>query len=336
MLVSFTPMDFEIVERIRTHAAQLGQRVVFTRTQTPGILEAADAMRRSKVAVPILLGNAESIGAIAGRRGLAFSRSTVQEQDAKHVDRYVDLYPARWRAQGIGEIEARLRLLDPDEFGVAMVRAGDADAVIAGPRSSGGTGVPPVVLAAGRAGDCSLLSNSFFVTFSDGPNAITVSDPLTEIEPSPVQLAEIALASARNTRILFGCDPHVAMLQLTAFASLRPRNRLRSVRDSRRETVREAVETIRVRDETIVVDAELQTALESDPGRPNTLVFAEPQSGNLRYRLEQEFEGARVVGPIIQGVDVPVNQLSADASVDDIIDIVAATSVLAANRTHSK
>jgi len=325
-------MAVRVLDQIRTRAAQLPQRVVFTRPEAKGVLEAVDAIRRSKTAVPILVGDADSVSNTARGRGLTLSGIPVEEPVTARIDRYVDQYLSRWRAQGIKETEARARLLDPDEFAVAMVRARDGDAVISGPASPGGHGVPSVVAAAGAASNCSLLSNNFLVIFSDERHAITVSDPLSGVEPSSAQMAEIAMASARNTRLLLGSDPRVAMLTWTVLASLEPRNRFRSAADTRREKVFEAASTIRVRDESVVMDSRLRTSLESNADGPNTFVFVEPQSGDLRYRLEQEFPGARVVGPIVQGVDLPVNQLSAGASVEDIVDIVAVSSLLAADR----
>ena len=329
-------MTVRVLDQIRTRAAQLPQRVVFTRPEAAGVLEAVDAIRRNKTAVPILVGHRDSISDTARGRGLELSGIAVEEPVAARVERYVELCLSRWRAQGIGETEARARLLDPDEFAVAMVRARDADAVVSGPASSGGSGVPSVVEAAGAATDCSLLSNSYLVIFSDDRQAITVSDPLTRVEPSSAQLAETALASARNTRLLLGTDPYVAMLAWTVLASLQPRNRFRSAGDTRRAKVFEAAQTVRVRDESVVMDSRLRTSLDSNAAGPNTFVFAEPQSGDVRYKLEQGFPGARVVGPIVQGVDLPVNQLSAAASMDDIVDIVAVSSLLAVDRKSTK
>ena len=334
-LLFFSSMSVRILDEIRTRAAQLPQRVVFTRPEAEGVLEAVDAIRRSKIAVPILVGQPDSISNTARGRGLTLSGISIEEPVAG-LDRYVDLCLSGWRAQGIGETETRTRLLDPEEFGVAMIRARDGDAVISGPASSGGSGIPTVVLTAGAAPGCSLLSNSFLVIFSDDRPPVTVSEPPAAGEPSSAQLAEGALAGARTTRLLLGRNPHVAILTLAVIASLQPRNRFRSASDTRREKVYKAAQTVRARDETVVIDSRGRTSLNTDADGPNTFVFAERQSGNLRHRLEQEFPGARVVGPIVQGVDLPVNQLSAGMSVDEIIDIVAMTAVLAADQNPSK
>ena len=152
---------------------------------------------------------------------------------------------------------------------------------------------------------------------------------LTQADLSATELAELALGAARNTQYLLELDPHVALLSLTALASLEPRRRHQSASDALDQKIWDAAQTVRARDETVQMESQPKTHLKCGSGLPNILVFSELQAGNFRYRLEQEFEGGRVVGPIVQGAGLPVNQIPAGASVDDIIDTAALTALIA-------
>lgn len=319
-------MTVEILDEVRRRVAARPRRVVFARPEAAGLLAGVDAVRRAGIARPVLLGRSQRLGELAWEAGISLSGVDVIEPTAGTVDRYAHGAPARWRAMGVGDSETRERLSNPDELALAIVRAGDADAVLSSP-VSGVSRAPSVVARVGPDPGCPIPADAFVAAALTGGRPVLVVNPVARSEPSAKELAEIALGGVAVVRLLTGVSaPHMAFLSWAAVSSLGPRDRYRSVADRLRERVRDAARTIRVRDETVRVDTEPHLKLAV--GGPDLLVFSGAEAGDLSHRIQKTLRAVRVLGPIRLGTEFPANLVPAGAPVDDVVDMTAVTVLL--------
>ena len=332
----------ELLERIKQNAKKYNQRIVLPEGYEERNLKAADIAISEGLAHIILIGNPEQIKAQAEEFGLKnISKAEIVNplSHGKKED-YINLMVEIRKSKGLTREEAAKLIEDPLYLGVLMIKNGDADGEVSGADHATGDVLRPAFQYVKTMPGISVVSGAFVMVHPDkkfGENGIMVfADCAVHPDPTDKELAEIAVASANTAKAICGFEPKVAMLSFSTKGS------------AKHALVDKVVSATKIAKEMapdLQIDGELQAdaaIIESVgkskapgsliAGNANVLVFPDLNCGNIAYKLVQRLSGAEAVGPVLQGMAAPINDLSRGCSVTDIVNLIAITANQAAGK----
>jgi malate dehydrogenase (oxaloacetate-decarboxylating)(NADP+) len=324
-----------ILRGIINRAIANPKRVVFPEGEDPKIIRAATILQEEGIACPVLIGSPETIRAVAAEGHMDLGEIEIADPATSPArERYAQELWERRQRKGLSLAAAHQRLYNPVAFGAQMVACDDADALVAGVGMHYPETVRPALEIIGAHPRSGIVSGMYMLVFEK--HVIFCGDTTVNIDPTAEQLAEIAWAAGWLVRTL-GVEPRIAMLSFSNFGS---------VRHPATEKVARAVEILRRRDPTLVVDGEMQadTALDAEAlaatypfsrlrEPANVLIFPNLSAGNIAYKLLHRLGGATAIGPILLGMRRAVHVLEQGASVEDIVTMAAVAVVDAQQRS---
>ena len=321
-----------IIERAKANK----QRIVLPEATEERTLTAADRALADGIAEIILIGNPDEVKALADKLGLKnIDKATIidpQNHDKK--EEYAQLLCELRKKKGMTIEEARQKVLDPLYLGCLIIKAGDADGQLAGAQNTTGNVLRPALQIIKTTPGISVVSGAMLLitqTPQYGENGVlVVGDVAVTPVPDAQQLGQIAVCTAQTAKAVAGFeDPRVAMLSFSTKGS------------AKHEVVDKVTEALKVAQELapeLKVDGELQADAALVPsvgeskapgsaiaGHANVLVFPSLEVGNIGYKLVQRLGNADAIGPILQGIARPVNDLSRGCSIDDVYKMIAIT-----------
>jgi phosphate acetyltransferase len=330
----------DLLQKIKENAKKHSKKIVLPEGTEERTLKAADQIIEEGLAQIILIGNPAEITKLASEYSLKnIDKATIVDPLAhEKLDQYADLLVELRKKKGMTKEKALELTKNPLYLATLMIKSGDADGEVAGAQNATGDVLRPAFQVVKTKPGMSVVSGAFLLFLKDksfgNDGLMVVADCAVHPNPTASELAEIAVATAETTRLIAEIEPRVAMLSFSTKGS------------AKHEMVDKVVEATRLAKEMapdLLIDGEMQAdaaivaavgaakAPGSEvAGRANVLVFPTLEVGNIAYKLVQRMAGAEAVGPVLQGMASPINDLSRGCSVSDIVSLVAITANQAA------
>jgi malate dehydrogenase (oxaloacetate-decarboxylating)(NADP+) len=323
----------EVMRVVRQKAMRSkSKRIVFPEGGEEKVLRACQQMVDDKIAEPVLLGSEDEIRAHVKQLGLDLTGvEIVDHVKSKKAGAYAKrLYELRQRA-GVTPFEADRLLRDPHYFGVMMVHTGDADGLVCGLNRSYPDTIRPALQIIRLKEGVTRVAGMYCMVLKD--KVLFFADATVNIDPSAEELAEIAIMAALIAKEDFGIEPRVAMLSFSNFGSVKHpfADKMRRATAIAHQLAPDLLLDGEMAADTALVPEICQTTFPHSKivGDANVLIFPGLTSGNVAYKLVQHLAGAEVIGPILMGLNRPVNVLNHYSSVSEIVNIAAITAVMA-------
>ncbi len=326
-----------LIERSRGNP----QRIVLAEGDDSRVVEAAGQSVREGIAKVTLLGPEPSIREMIKERGLdALSLAIIDPDTSDRLEDYAQSYYELRRHKGVSLEQARETVRQPLYFANMMVRSGHADGSVAGARNTTADTVRSAIQVIGLKEGYSLVSSFFIILlcqpFHELKGTLIFADCGLVVDPSAAELAEIAMASAESARTLLELEPRVVMLSFSTS---------RSAQHAHVDKVIEAAIIAKEKRPDLAIEGDMQVDAALVPiiserkapgsqvgGRGNVLIFPNLMAGNIGYKLVERMGAAQAIGPILQGLKKPANDLSRGCSPDDVFKAIAVTAVQAQAR----
>jgi len=325
----------KLIDSIKENARLDLQRIVLPEGHEERTLKAADIVIQEGLAEITILGNKEEV--LQHARNLSLKNlekaSIIDPKTSPKREEYANLMVELRKSKGLVKDEALELLNNPLYYSTVMIKNGDADGEVAGADNATGDVLRPAFQFVKTLPGITVVSGAFLMFMKDkefGDDGLMIfADCAVHPNPTDKELAEIAVATAKTTRAIARIEPRVAMLSFSTKGS---------AQHEMVDKVVKATEIAKAMDPTLKIDGELQAdaaivesvGLKKAPGSPiagkaNVLIFPSLESGNIAYKLVQRLAHAEAIGPVLQGMAAPINDLSRGCSVNDIVELIAIT-----------